>query len=218
MKKIIASELALLLFLLSGVTTAFAAENKGETPSVIAYTELEEEIDRYIDVRKDTTSSVSIAYFNETENIASFIYGKANVAEYIEADEETIYEWGSISKVLVWTSVMQLYEQGKINLDEDVRSYLPDGFLSNLSYDEPITMTHLMNHTAGFQETTWDVEVLDKKDIISLRDALLATAPPQIYKVGTTVSYSNWGGCSCRLYCRMYQWNGLCGICKTEYF
>ena len=91
MKKIIASELALLLFLLSGVTTAFAAENKGETPSVIAYTELEEEIDRYIDVRKDTTSSVSIAYFNETENIASFIYGKANVAEYIEADEETIY-------------------------------------------------------------------------------------------------------------------------------
>ncbi|WPB44444.1 hypothetical protein NOBGBDLN_02403 [[Clostridium] scindens] len=54
-------------------------------------------------------------------------------------------------------------------------------------------MTHLMNHTAGFQETTWDVEVLDKKDIISLRDALLATAPPQIYKVGTTVSYSNWG-------------------------
>ena len=62
---------------------------------------------------------------------------------------------------------MQLYEQGKINLDEDVRSYLPDGFLSNLSYDEPITMTHLMNHTAGFQETTWDVEVLDKKDIIS---------------------------------------------------
>ena len=55
MKKIIASELALLLFLLSGVTTAFAAENKGETPCVIAYTELEEEIDRYIDVRKDTT-------------------------------------------------------------------------------------------------------------------------------------------------------------------
>ena len=193
MKKIIASELALLLFLLSGVTTAFAAENKGETPSVIAYTELEEEIDRYIDVRKDTTSSVSIAYFNETENIASVIYGDANTAENIKADEETVYEWGSISKVLVWISVMQLYEQGKIDLDEDIGNYLPDGFLSNLSYDEPITMTHLMNHTAGFQETTWDVEVLDKKDIISLRDALLATAPPQIYKVGTTVSYSNWG-------------------------
>lgn len=193
MRKIIASGLALLLFLLSGATTAFAAEDTGETPSGITYMELEEEIDKYIDVRKDTTSSVSVAYFNETEDIASVIYGEANTAENIKADEETVYEWGSISKVLVWTSVMQLYEQGKIDLDEDVRNYLPDGFLSNLSYDEPVTMTHLMNHTAGFQETTWDVEVLDKKDIISLRDALLATAPPQIYKVGTTISYSNWG-------------------------
>ncbi len=193
MRKIIASGLALLLFLLSGATTAFAAEDTGETPSGITYMELEEEIGKYIDVRKDTTSSVSAAYFNETENIVSVIYGEANTAENIKADEETVYEWGSISKVLVWASVMQLYEQGKIDLDEDVRNYLPDGFLSNLSYDEPVTMTHLMNHTAGFQETTWDVEVLDKKDIISLRDALLATAPPQIYKVGTTVSYSNWG-------------------------
>lgn len=193
MRKMISSGLALLLFLLSGATTAFAAEDTGETPSGIACTELEEEIDKYIDVRKDTTSSVSVAYFNETEDIASVIYGEANTAENIKADEETVYEWGSISKVLVWTSVMQLYEQGKIDLDEDVRNYLPDGFLSNLSYDEPVTMTHLMNHTAGFQETTWDVEVLDKKDIISLRDALLWAAPPQIYKVGTTVSYSNWG-------------------------
>ncbi len=34
-------------------------------------------------------------------------------------------------------------------------------------------MTHLMNHTAGFQETTWDVGVLDQKDIISFGDAEL---------------------------------------------
>jgi len=193
MEKMIAGALVLLLLLLSGVTTAFAAASTKETPSGIAYTELGGEIDRYIDARKGTTSSVSVTYFNKTEDVASVIYGEANVAENIKADQETVYEWGSISKVLVWTSVMQLYEQGEIDLDKDVRNYLPDGFLSNLSYDEPVTMTHLMNHTAGFQETTWDVEVTDKKDIISLRDALLATAPPQIYKVGTTVSYSNWG-------------------------
>ena len=122
MKKIIASGMALLLFLLSGTTTASAAaaENMGETPSGIAYTKLEEEIDKYIDVRKDTTSSVSIAYFNETENIASVIYGDTNTAENIKADEETVYEWGSISKVLVWISVMQRYEQGKIDIDEDI--------------------------------------------------------------------------------------------------
>lgn len=116
MRKIIAGSLALLLLFLSGATTAFAAEDTGETPSGIAYKELKTEIDKYIDVRKDTTSSVSVAYFSETENIASVIYGKANAAEDIKADEETVYEWGSISKVLVWTSVMQLYEQGKLTL------------------------------------------------------------------------------------------------------
>ena len=54
-------------------------------------------------------------------------------------------------------------------------------------------MLHLMNHTAGFQETVWDVEVTDREKIISLKDALLATAPAQIYEPGTVVSYSNWG-------------------------
>lgn len=105
------------------------------------------------------------------------IYGDANTKDNIKADEDTVYEWGSISKMLVWTSVMQLYEQGKIDLNEDFRTYLPDGFLSNLSYKKPITMLHLMNHTAGFQETVWDVETADKEKIISLKDALLYTAP-----------------------------------------
>ena len=39
------------------------------------------------------------------------------------------------------------------------------------------TMLHLMNHTAGFQETVWNVEVTDREKIISLKDALLSTAP-----------------------------------------
>ena len=92
MRKMIAGGLALLLLLLSGATTAFAAENMEETPSGIAYTELEGQLNEYIDLRKDTTSSVSVDYFNKAEDIASVIYGKANVAENIKADEETVYE------------------------------------------------------------------------------------------------------------------------------
>lgn len=193
MRKMIAGVLAILLLMMSGTTTVFAAENNEQTPSGIAYSDLEKQIENYIEVRKETTSSVSITVFSGTNDIASVIYGDANTKENIKADEDTVYEWGSISKMLVWTSVMQLYEQGKIDLNADVRTYLPDGFLSNLSYKEPITMLHLMNHTAGFQETVWDVETADKEKIISLKDALLATAPAQIYEPGTAVSYSNWG-------------------------
>lgn len=193
MRKMIAGVLAILLLMMSGTTTVFAAENNEQTPSGIAYSDLEKQIENYIEVRKETTSSVSITVFSGKNDIASVIYGDANTKDNIKADEDTVYEWGSISKMLVWTSVMQLYEQGKIDLNADVRTYLPDGFLSNLSYKEPITMLHLMNHTAGFQETVWDVETTDREKIMSLEDALLSTAPAQIYEPGTVVSYSNWG-------------------------
>lgn len=193
MRKMMAGVLAILLLMMWGTTTVFAAENNEQTPSGIAYSDLEKQIEDYIEVRKETTSSVSTTVFNETDDITSVIYGDANTKDNIKADENTVYEWGSISKMLIWTSVMQLYEQGKIDLNADVRNYLPDGFLSNLSYKEPVTMLHLMNHTAGFQETVWDVEVTDKEKIKSLKDALLSTAPAQIYEPGTVVAYSNWG-------------------------
>lgn len=193
MCKIIAGILAALLLIEAGAATAFAAENNGRTPSGIARSDLEKEIKDYIDIRKETTSSVSVTVFDSMDDIASVIYGDANTKEGIAADADTVYEWGSISKMLIWASVMQLYEQGKMDLDTDVRNYLPDGFLSNFSYKEPVTMRHLMNHTAGFQETVWDVETTDRENIISLGDALLSTAPAQIYEPGTVVSYSNWG-------------------------
>lgn len=193
MRKIIAVILTVFLFITSGTMTAFAAESNGKTPSGIDYSKLKEQIEDYIDVRKETTSSVSVTVFNERSDIATVIYGDANTRDGIQADENTVYEWGSVSKMLVWTSVMQLWEQGKIDLEADIRNYLPDDFLSNLSYDKPVTMLNLMNHTAGFQETVWDVEVTDKNDLVSLKDALLDTAPAQIYEPGTIVSYSNWG-------------------------
>lgn len=42
--------------------------------------------------------------------------------------ETTVFEWGSISKTFVWVSVMQLVEDRKIDLETDIRTYLPDGF------------------------------------------------------------------------------------------
>ena len=97
------------------------------------------------------------------------------------------------AKLLVWVSVMQLYEQGKLELDRDISHYLPDGFLSNLSYDMPVTMLNLMNHNAGFQEVYADVMVTDADYIVSLEEALRKHKPAQIYKPGTVTAYSNWG-------------------------
>ena len=60
MRKIIAGVLAILLWMISGTTTAFAAENSEQTPSGIAYSDLKKQMEDYIEVRKETTSSVSV--------------------------------------------------------------------------------------------------------------------------------------------------------------
>ena len=79
-------------------------------------------------------------------------FGYADVEKRTPVDPETtLFRPGSISKLFTWTAVMQLVEQGKIDLDADVNQYLdikippgPDG--------EPIRMRDVMTHTAGFEE------------------------------------------------------------------
>ena len=54
-------------------------------------------------------------------------------------------------------------------------------------------MLNLMNHNAGWQETSSALEVADEKDIISLEEALKETEPAQVFKPGEITAYSNWG-------------------------
>ena len=120
-------------------------------------------------------------------------YGYVDKEKNIPVEADSVFEWGSTTKLLVWVSVMQLNEQGKLDLNEDVRSYLPDGFLTNLSYDKPVTMVNLMNHNAGFQEVYADLFVKDLSGVSDLGDALKQHEPEQIYEPGTVTAYSNWG-------------------------
>ena len=100
MRKMTAWILAILILMMSGTTTVFAVENNGQTPSGIAYSNLKKQIEDYIEVRKETTSAVSVTIFDGMNDIASAIYGDANTKDNIKADKDTIYEWGSISKIL----------------------------------------------------------------------------------------------------------------------
>ena len=105
----------------------------------------------------------------------------------------TIMEAGSVSKLFVWTAIMQLVEQEKIHLDDDIREYLPNNFL-DLSFDTPITITHLLTHTAGFEERSELMYTFDTNNIIPLEEYVSKKyAPKQIYAPGTIVSYSNYG-------------------------
>lgn len=172
-------------------TNVYAA---GQTlPSGLEKAQLEERIDAYVEEHQDTTAGMAVAVFDSTEELAKKYYGYVDVEKQAAVTQDSVFEWGSTTKLLVWVSVMQLYEQGKLELESDIRSYLPDGFLTNLSYDNPVTMINLMNHSAGFQEGYVDVMVKDPDYIDSLEEALRKHEPAQIYEPGTVTAYSNWG-------------------------
>lgn len=177
--------------LFTGVTV-FGADDR-KTPSGVAYENIGTAIDNWANENPDGYVSFVTAAFNKDELLYEGAYGLVDRENNIAATTESVYEWGSISKLTVWVSVMQLYEQGRIDLEADVRTYLPEGFFQNLKYDDPITMLNLMNHNAGWGEGTWNLQVDRSEDIVSLGDALRATEPPQIYRPGEVCSYSNWG-------------------------
>lgn len=152
-----------------------------------------EKIDALIEENKETTPSVSISVFDDKADIYSVVYGYADMENKVKADENTVYEWGSVSKLLVWTSAMQLYEQGKLELDKDIREYLPKDFFKNLKYDEPLTMLDLMNHSSGYISPFKDMETPELSQLMELDKALQEIEPAQAYAPGKVTAYSNFG-------------------------
>jgi CubicO group peptidase (beta-lactamase class C family)/cytochrome b561 len=119
-------------------------------------------------------------------------YGYADVKSKKPVDPaSTIFRLASISKLFTWVSVMQLEEQGKLNLDTDVNQYLD--FPIRPAFNKPITLRNLMTHTAGFEETLDDIIITDPKRAVSLRDYLIANQPMRIYPPGEIPAYSNYG-------------------------
>ena len=80
---------------------------------------------------------------------------------------------------------MQLVEQGKLDLNEDITTYLPQDFVSKLTYEKPITMNQIMSHTAGFEDYYFDLIMSSPEGIDSLEEVLISRQPKQIYKPST---------------------------------
>jgi CubicO group peptidase (beta-lactamase class C family) len=118
-------------------------------------------------------------------------YGFADVEKGIPVDpEQTIFRIGSIGKTLTWTAVMQLAEQGKLDLDADVNSYLD--FRIPDTYPEPITLKHLMTHTSGFEDRLMGSLVSDAKDVIPARDWLVSHMSARVRPPGDAAGYANY--------------------------
>ena len=119
-------------------------------------------------------------------------YGYADVKTGKPVDPNTtIFRLASISKLFTWVSVMQLVEQGKLDLDTDVNHYLD--FQIRPAFNKPITLRNLMTHTGGFEEVIDDIILTDPRKAISLRDDLIHNQPMRLFPPGEIPGYSNYG-------------------------
>ncbi len=120
-------------------------------------------------------------------------YGFADLEGNIPASaDKTLFRIGSISKLFVWTAVMQMSENGMLDIHKDINLYL-DEFKIPQTFKEPITMAHLMTHTPGFEEQELGVFVKNKKDIAPLGKYLAHYIPVRVRPPGLLSSYSNYG-------------------------
>ena len=172
----------LLLLLLPGIV---AAQNKPD--------ELAQKLDAFFAEHAEETVGVSMSVFSDDTVLYERYHGYENREENRPMNEDTVVEWGSVTKLLTWVSVMQLVEQGTIDIETDIRTVLPEGFLTNLRFAKPVTMKDLMNHEAGFEEMMVNLFVQDADAVQPLEETLRERQPIQVFEPGSTTAYSNWG-------------------------
>jgi CubicO group peptidase (beta-lactamase class C family) len=119
-------------------------------------------------------------------------YGYADLEKKIPViSDKTLFRPGSVSKLFVWTAVMQLVEQGKLDLKADVNSYLKD-FKIPATYPQPVTMEDILTHTAGFEDTSINMETYDATSILPLGKYLAENMPARVRPPHQLPSYSNY--------------------------
>jgi CubicO group peptidase (beta-lactamase class C family) len=142
-------------------------------------------------LRSDDIAGAEVAIVKDGEIVTERGYGFADVAKRTPVDPKlTLFRPGSVSKLFTWTAVMQLVEQGKIDLDADVNRYLD--FKLPERAGKPITMRELMQHTAGFEERAKGI-ISAKNDLPSFEVLLKSGIPERVFAAGSTPAYSNYG-------------------------
>lgn len=120
--------------------------------------------------------------------------GKADVAAGRDATSSTLFRIGSISKMFVSLSVLMLREEGKLSLDDLVRSRVPEvAFANPWEATDPLRIVHLLEHTTGFDDLTFREYAHSR--LVTLKEGLDYEPRSRLsrWRPGTRFSYCNSG-------------------------
>jgi len=148
-------------------------------------------LDQFIEqkIKVANVPGMAVAVTDREKLLRVSTYGFADVAAQTRVTPEMLFEIGSIGKSFTSIALLQLREEGRLNLHEPVTRYLP--WFEVQSEYEPITPHHLMSHTAGITmgpefpgEARYEVWALRETE---------ATAPPGTYYHYSDAGYKTLG-------------------------
>ena len=188
--------LATLAMTLTGPALAQQAE-LSPTPEPAAHRLQQEDIDAWLDgivpyaLKAGNIAGAVVSVVADGDVLTTKGYGVADVGTGRPVDpNRTLFRAGSVSKLMTWTAVMQLVERGALDLDADLNSYLD--FIIPPFAGQPVTLRHVMTHTAGFEEQLKHVIAFDPKEAVPFEELVRDYIPARIFAPGTTPAYSNY--------------------------
>lgn len=121
-------------------------------------------------------------------------YGVSDLSTRAPVVDDTVFRAGSISKSFTSIGVMTLVEEGRLSLDAEVATLLPDLAIRNPWRErDPVRLVHLLEHTAGLDDIGFRHYLLEGRDI-PLSEAVDLYGPYRSrWRPGTRTSYSNAG-------------------------
>ena len=155
-------------------------------------------IDTWLEAQQayDRLPGISVAIVRDQELVWAKGYGFADVKKKIPATAETVYSICSITKLFTSVAIMQLYDQGKLRLDDSLTTFLPERTIHQQFKDSgPITIRSLLTHSSGLPRESdfpyWtgpDFKFPTKEDV-----AKKLAEQETLYPASTNFQYSNLG-------------------------
>jgi len=187
----------LLTILLAGVVMYAFAPHVPVTPKQVNdITELEAYLNRLVD--SGNPPSLSVAVVKDGKVVYQKAFGYADAPRGIKATPDTVYHWWSMTKIPTAIAIMQLQEQGKLNLDDEVKAYLPWFEAQYPSANsKPILIRDLLQHSSGLPDTMpamigWVHYDDESRNQTDLAKKFLPDFNTLKFEPGTQAAYSNY--------------------------
>jgi CubicO group peptidase (beta-lactamase class C family) len=161
----------------------------------------EAELAAYVDglmgayMRDDKIAGAVVAVVRKDRVLLLKGYGQDRADGRAVDARRTLFRIASISKTFTWLSLLQLIEEGKIDLDAPINTYLPEAArVADFGFDQPVLVRHLMTHTAGFEDAfAGRLFRADMRNAPTLADEQATDPPARVRPPGEAAIYSNYG-------------------------